>query len=223
MLRKSIVVLTALLGVALSASGCNPQVNSSVATFNAEATKIAGGGKVLGTLVATPLPGATSTATSPPNTYDLTQDQTQLLVHAWGQIYGLPSKAEFQIIASGEQVTRFVIDNLQFQGLADSVKGGHVTLGQGQFRLDLAVIDTTGKPGGVTVTFQPTLDAQAQVRLNPLGSDFGSLSLPPTLIPSLGDAVHTALTGAKDDALSKVTLHSLSLENGVMTVTGAVK
>lgn len=227
MIRRSLFIGLSLVGLAVTTVGCNPQLNSSVATFDANATKLASGGQVAGTLagtlIVTPIPGATVTPTPPANVYNLMADQTQLLVSAWGKIYGLPTGSEFQVTASGQQVTRFVVDNLQIQGLADTVKGGNVTLGQGQFRMDLAIVDTTGAYGGVTVTFQPTLDEQAALKLNPLGSEFGVLSLPPALIPSLGDAVHTTLTGAKNDALSKVTLHSLSLENDVLNLTGVVK
>ena len=230
MLRRTLLTGITLAGLALGMSACNPQLDSSVATFNANATQLAGGGQSAGTLVGpsvgtfqaglTPLP---PTPTPPANVYDLTLDQTQLLVSAWGKIYGLPAGAEFQIKASGQQVTRFVVDNLQIQGLADTVKGGNVTLGQGQFRLDLAINDLNNTSGKVTVTFQPTLDETATLKLNPLGSEIGALSLPPTLLPSLGDAVHTTLTGAKNDSLSKVQLRSLSLENDTMILTGVVK
>ena len=227
MLRRTLLTGITLASLALGMSACNPQLDSSVATFNANATQLAGGGQSAGTLVGPAVgtfeAGLTPSPTLPANVYDLTLDQTQLLVSAWGKIYGLPAGAEFQIKASGQQVTRFVVDNLQIQGLADTVKGGNVTLGQGQFRMDLAIVDTTGVYGGVTVTFQPTLDAAAVLKLNPLGSEFGSLNLPPALIPSLGDAVHTTLTGAKNDSLSKVTLRSLFLENDTLTLTGVVK
>ncbi len=224
MLRKSGFALAALLGtVLLGVSGCGGQLDSNVATFNANATKVAQGGRVIGTLVVTPLPGPTSTATPPPNNYDLSSDQTALLVHAWGQVYGLPSQSQFSIKATQQQVATFLVNNLQtVDGLGDTVKGGNATLGSGQFRVDLAIVDTTGKYGGVTVTFQPTLD-QAQLKLNLLGSDFGSYNLPLTLRPALGDEVHTTLTGARDDNLSKVVLTSVSLDNGVMLIVGVVK
>jgi hypothetical protein len=227
MLRRTLLTGITLTGLALLMSACNPQLDSSVATFNANATQLAGGGQSAGTLVGPAVgtleAGLTPSPTLPANVYDLTADQTQLLVSAWGKIYGLPVGAEFQIKAGGQQVTRFVVDNLQIQGLADTVKGGNVTLGQGQFRMDLAILDTAGVNGGVTVTFQPSLDETAALKLNPLGSEFGTLSLPPALIPSLGDSVHTTLTGAKNDSLSKVQLHSILLENDTMVLTGVVK
>jgi len=220
--RNLLLAATVITGLALMVSGCNPQVDSSVATFNANATRLASGGQVIGTFVVTPLP-PTITPTPIANSFDLTQDQTALLVTAWGKIYGLPSGSPFEIIATSGQVTKFVIDYLQVQGLSDTVKGGNVALGQGQFRLDLALVDTLGANGAGTVTFQPTLDAQAAFKLNPQGSEFGSLTLPPGLIPSLGDAVHTTLMGANTDTLSKVTLTGLSLEDSVLHVTGKVK
>ena len=227
MLRRTLLIGITLAGLALVMSACNPQLDSSVATFNANATQLAGGGQAAGTLVGPAVgtleAGLTPSPTLPANVYDLTLDQTQLLVSSWGKIYGLPAGAEFQIKASGQQVTRFVVDNLQIQGLADTVRGGNVTLGQGQFRLDLAINDLNNISGSVTVTFQPGLDETATLKLNPLGSEIGALSLPPNLLPSLGDAVHTTLTGAANDTLNKVRLHSLSLENDTMILTGVVK
>ena len=89
-------------------------------------------------------------------------------------------------------------------------------------RVDLALVvgDEFG-PG--TVTFQPTLDSLGRIRLNPQGGEFGQLDIPSNLVPAIGDAVHTALTGARNDQLSQVNLASFSLENSLLQVEGTVR
>jgi hypothetical protein len=156
-------------------------------------------------------------------TYDLTADTTALLIHAWGQTYGLPPRSQFTIRATQSQVGEYIVQSLQLAGFQASVRGGSATLGSGQFRLDLSLVDTGGASGTGTITFQPTLDASGRVKLNAIGNTLGTLQLPDGLLGNIGDSVEKALLGAPSDAISKVTLQSISLENGVMTVTGALK
>lgn len=215
--KHNLFLLAALALVSILSAGCYGRLDSSVATFNASATQIAGGGGVVGT----PLAMLTPEPTPAPNLFDLTTDPTATLVHAWGETYGLASGSEFTIIASQQQVSDFVIETLQIGGWQNTVKGGNVTIGSGQIRLDVALIDTTGAAGSGTVTFQPTLDEMSRLKLNPQGAQFGSLQLPNGLTEALGDAITTALLGARTDA--KVTLTSLSLENQVMKISGKVR
>lgn len=219
MTRPYYFVLIATLALVLVLSaGCNGRLDSNMATFNAKATEIAGSGGIVGT----PLAMLTPEPTDPPNLYDLTISN-DTLVHAWGQTYGLPSGAEFTIYATQQQVTEFIIQTLQINGWQDTVKSGNVTIGTGQFRLDLALVDTNGDFGSGTVTFQPTIDELRRFKLNPQGAQFGTLQIPNGLTGALGDAVQTALLGAKNDTLSKVTLTSLSLEDQILKVSGSVR
>ncbi|MBN1311534.1 MAG: hypothetical protein JXB30_08955 [Anaerolineae bacterium] len=189
-----------------------------MATLNARATEIAGGGGIVGT----PLAMLTPEPTHPPNLYDLvTAGDT--LVHAWGQIYGLPSGSEFTIWATQQQVSDFIIQTLQVGGWEDTVKGGSVSIGAGQLRLDVAIIDAASNSGSGTFTCQPTLDGMGRLKLNPMGAQFGSLQIPNGLTGALGDAAQTALAGAKNETLSKVSLKVISLENETMEVSGTVK
>jgi hypothetical protein len=219
MARRHYFTVIAALALALVLSaGCNGRLDSNMATFNAKATEVAGSGEIVGT----PLAMLTPQPTVPPNLYDLTVTN-ESLVHAWGQTYGLSSGAEFAIYATQQQVTEFVIQTLQVNGWQDTVKGGNVTFGTGQLRLDVAIEDTNGDSGAGTVSFQPTLDELRRLKLNPQGAQFGTLQIPNGLTEALGDAIETALIGAKNEALSKVILKSLSLENQTLKVSGTVK
>jgi hypothetical protein len=201
-------------------SGCNPQINAGIATFNAQATNVAStGGQIASTLAVTPVP----TATTVVSTYDISADPSQLLIHVWGQVYTLPPGSVFTIVATQEQVATYIIQNLQLAGFQDSVKDGSVTLGSGQLRLDLSLVDTTGATGTGTITFQPTLDSSGRIKLNLIGSSFGSLKLPDHLLSYMGDSVEKVLMGAASDSLSKVTLNTLSFESASLKVGGTLK
>lgn len=211
--------MTTLILVLLLSVGCNGRIDAYIKSLNSSATEVAGGGGIVGT----PLAMLTPAPTLPPNMYDLTANANETLVHAWGQTYGLSSGAEFAIFATQLQLTEFVIQTLQVGGWQDTVKGGNITIGTGQIRLDVALVDSTGNFGSGTVTFQPTIDELGRLKLNPQGAQFGTLQIPNGLTEALGDAVETALIGAKNDTLSKVTLKSLSLENETMKVAGKVR
>jgi hypothetical protein len=217
-----------VLGLILIAAllmGCNGTLDSNVATLNAAATAAASGN------VNVPIVTAASTLltpapTTPPNLFDLTTDPSASLAHAWGQTYGLGRGAEFTIVADEAQASQFVIETLQLGGWQDSVRGGSVALGVGQVRLDVALILGTGDQqqfGSGTVTFQPTLDGLGRLRLNPQGAQFGQLTIPDNLTSALGDSIYTLLTGARNDSLSRVNLTQITLENGVMRVSGTVR
>ena len=217
-MKKALTILTLLAATLLA--GCNPEINSSMATFNAEATKVANtGGQIAATLAVTTAPTATPVVAN----YDLTTDPSQLLIHAWGQAYGLSSGSQFTITATQDQVATYILDNLKLAGFQNSVSGVSSAIGSGQLRLDLAIIDTGGTPGPSTVTFQPTLDTGGKLKLNLIGTSFGQLKLPDGLLGGLGDSVEKALMGASSDAQSKVTLSGLTLENGTLKITGTVK
>jgi hypothetical protein len=214
--KRHLPVIGLSLALALVVSvGCNGgSIDDNVATVNALGTQAAGGA---------PAAGGTITPTGLPNLRDLTGDPSAPLVRAWGQTNGLPSGSEFTIVATDNQVGVFVIETIQLNGWEESVQGGSVVIDAGQLRLDMALIDVNGDFGAGAVSFQPTLDELSRVKLNPLGGDFGGLKLPDGLTAAFGDAVLNALIGAPNDSLSKVTLDSLSLEDGVMRVSGTVR
>jgi hypothetical protein len=204
----------------IAAAGCNPQINSSVATFNANATNVASsGGNLAQTLAVTPLPTSTPVVA----TFNITTDPNELLIHAWGQAYGLPAGSQFTIVATQAQVGTYIVQNLQLSGFQDAIKGGSATIGSGQIRLDLSIVDTAGATGTGTITFQPTLDAGAKLKLNLIGSSFGTLKLQNGLLGAIGDSTTKALIGAPNDATSKEVLSALTLENGTLTVIGTIK
>jgi hypothetical protein len=219
MTRRNYLILITSLTLALTLSaGCNNRLESYIKGLNQSATEVAGGSGIVGT----PLAMLTPAPTKPPNLYDLTVTN-DTLVHAWGQTYGLPSGSEFTIYATQLQLTEFIIQTLQIGGWQDTVKGGNVTIGTGQLRLDVAIQDTAGDTGAGTVTFQPTIDELGRLKLNPQGAQFGQLQIPDGLTAALGDAVEQALIGAKNNTLSKVTLKTLSLENETLRVTGRLR
>jgi hypothetical protein len=215
--------------IALMLVGCGGQLDRNIATLNAAATAAASGGALDLTLPS--LPGSellTPQPTDPPNTYDLTTNPTGELVSAWGQVYTLGSGSQFTIRATEDQAGRYVIQNLQANGWQDTVKGGSIAIGSGQVRVDLAlqIAEQNGQPmqfGAGTVTFQPTLDSSGNVRLNVLGADFGTLSLPANFTGAIGDAVHSMLTGAPNANLSKGRLTQITLESNLMAVNGTIK
>lgn len=214
----------ALLVLVTLLAGCNDTLDNNIATLNAAATQAAQGVNV--TLPS--LPGLEQTAgalfpTGVPNVFDLLANPGETMAHAWWQIYGLPSGSEFSIIATEDQAGQFVIETLQLGGWQETVRGGSVAIGVGQIRLDVALILEDDEFGSGTVTFQPTLDGLGRLRLNPQGGEFGQLQIPNNLTTALGDAIHTLLTGARDDSLSKVTLTQLGLENGTVEIHGRVR
>jgi hypothetical protein len=211
--HRSLILYMLLILIVVTAlsAGCNGnKIDANVATVNALATQVASG------YIAT----RTAAPTEIPNLYALSADPSALLVHAWGQVNGLPRKSEFTIVTTQQQVGDFIIETLKLAGWDETVQGGSVVIDVGQIRLDLALIDANGAFGAGTVSFQPTLDEMGRVKLNPLGGGFGDLKLPNGLTAAFGDAVYTTLAGAPNDRLSNVTLHSLSLQGGIMEVTG---
>jgi hypothetical protein len=213
----------ALLSI-VSLSGCNGVLDANMATLNAAATNAASG-QINVTLPA--IPGAellTPQPTNPPNTYDLTIDPNGNLATAWGSIYAQGGGTQFTLIATELQAGQFVIQTVQAAGWQESVRGGSVAIGLGQTRVDLAILlELLEQFGAGTVTFQPTLDGTGALRLNPLGADFGTLTVPSGLTSSIGDAVHSLLTGAATDNQSRVNLTQITLQGGIMQVSGTVR
>jgi hypothetical protein len=224
--RHKLVLAAAALAALLLGAACQGNLDEIVADFNARATQVAGGtlaaeATLSAILVGTPVPEG---FTPPPaNTFDLTTNYAATLAQAWGQTYALPSGSQFEIRATQQQMGDYVIQQLQVTGWERTARGGSIAIALGQVRLDLALEDSDGNFGAGTVSFQPTLDATGRLRLNPQGGDFGGLRMPDNFTPALGDAVHTALSGARDASLSRVSLTRLMLENGVLDVAGTVR
>lgn len=221
-IRPRINALSLLIVVAASAACGNSNLGQNVATMNAAATKAASGEVLPASTVVEDIFGEKPTPepTAIANLHDLTVDPNGRLVAAWSSVYALSGREAFTIVATQEQVGAFIVQSLRVNGWDATVISGGATIGGGQIRLDLEIVDTTGASGLITVTFQPTLNAAQQVELHPAGGDFGTLKLPNGLTGALGDMVYTALTGAPDDRLSKVTLSLLSLESGQMRLVG---
>lgn len=223
MTRRTILmigVLSILIMGLITSCGDNTTLSDNVATLNAAATKAAGGdvgNGGSGGEEATPEP-----TSLPPNYFDLTANPNGTLANAWGTINGLPSGQEFTVIANEQQVGTYIIERLQFNW-EETVRGGSVTLGSGQIRLDVALVDEENNFGSGTITFQPTLDELGRVRLNPSGADFGTFDLPNGLLAAFGDEVNFALGGAPDESLVRVSLTRITLENGTMEVEGKTR
>jgi hypothetical protein len=223
MSRRLLSILILVL-IVLMTAGCSENFGKAITNMNANATRVAGGVTDPGSPDANPADTPTPEPTAEPDGYyDLVSDPSTSLVQAWGRIYGLPSGSEFAIIADQVQVGEFTVQTLQLEGWDQTVPGGSASIALGQIRLDLALVAANGDFGSGSLTFQPTLDESARLHLNPRGAEFGGLQMPNDFIPALGDAVHASLTGAQTDALTKVTLSQLSLDNGVMTVRGTVR
>lgn len=218
-MTQRIILIIGVLSVLLM-TGCdgNTTLTDNVATLNAAATKAAGGDGGSGSGESTPEPTAL-----PANYFDLTADPGKSLANAWGTINGLPGGQEFTVIASEQQVGTYIIERLQLSGWEETVRGGSVTIGSGQIRLDVALVDEENNFGSGTITFQPTLDELGQVHLNPLGADFGTFDLPNDLLAAFGDQVNFALGGAPNESLIRVSLTRISLEDEIMQVEGKTR
>ncbi len=224
--RHTLALAAAALAALLTGVSCRGNLDEIVAEFNARATQVASStlvaeGTVSAVLRGTPTPEGY--VPPPPGTFDLTGDPAASLAHAWGQTYALAPGTQFEIIATQQQMGEYVIQQLQLAGWDQTARGGSIAIALGQVRLDLALVDADSNFGAGTVTFQPTLDPAGRLRLNPQGADFGGLRMPNNFTPALGDAVHTGLTGARDDSLSRVSLSRLVLENGILDVAGTVR
>lgn len=216
----SILVLTSLLLAACGSIQIGGSVDENVATINAIATRGAGG-DVSGALEGQQqqlTPTVEPTATPDPNFRDLTLNPNALLVQAWGQVAGQGAGSTFTIIATDTQVGTYIISDLQLR-FADSVQGGSVTLAPGQLRLDIALNASEGQFGSGTVSFQPTLNTDGTLRLNPQGANFNGITVPNGFTTAIGDSVNKALTG--DNA--NVSLTELSLDNNRLVVAGSIR
>jgi hypothetical protein len=224
MARRLILALVAV-AVMVGVSGCQGSIDEVVGGFNARATQIAGGQVGGAAPTATPQPGPTAGPTSVPTGFhDLTTDPNALLVQAWGQTTGLPSGSQFQITADQYQVGQYIIQVLQSDRRSQTaVRGGSLAIDLGQIRLDMALEDTSGQFGSGTITFQPTLDEAARIRLNPQGANFNGLRMPDEFTAALGDAMLTVLTGAPTEDLRRVNLSEISLSGGRMRVSGTIR
>jgi len=230
MTRRAISILLACLALILMVvTGCEGnKLDSNLATFNARATQVAGSTVPVGEILTEIpiLPGQTEQpggGTSEQHVFDLTTNPNADLAEAWSHTYGLSRGETFKLTATQTQVGIFVIDTLQLYGLENTVRGGSAAIGASQLRLDLSLVGDNGDFGGGTVSFQPTLDSLGRLRLNPQPAQFGGLELPSNMLSLLGDAVHTALTGARNDDQSVVTLTLIQLENGILDLEGSIR
>jgi hypothetical protein len=224
-MSRRLLIVIILVFILMLTAGCSENFGNAISNLNANATRIAGG-EVTDPENPDAEPAETATpepTAEPDGYYDLVSNPSASLVQAWGRIYGLPAGSEFTVIADEVQVAEFTVQTLQLEGWSETVRGGSTTIALGQIRLDLALEASDGSFGSGSLTFQPTLDELAHLRLNPRGAEFGGLHMPDDFTPALGDAVYASLTGAQTAALSQVTLSQLSLDNGVMTVKGTVR
>ncbi len=225
--RKLIALLLGLTLTLMLTAGCNSRLAERVRQLNEAATRAASGDLgfigITPATPATPAPPTPQPTPTPPNLQDLTGDPNATLAHAWGVVYALPSGSEFTIIATERQVGDHIVRLLQLKGWDQVVRGGSAKVALGQLRLDLAMEDSEGKFGAGTITFQPTLDAGGILHLNPRGADFGGLHIPDNFTPALGDAVHSVLTGAETEALTRVRLSLIGLDEGILRVSGTVR
>jgi hypothetical protein len=222
--RKHLTLACAVL-ILLAGAACTKSLDEAIADLNARATQVASGGSAgvnLGDVLPTPGPSPTP---GPASEYNLALNPNASLADAWEQVYALNPGTEFTITATEQQVAAYIIHELQATGWADNVRGGSATIGVGQIRLDLALIDTQDGFGAGTATFQPTLDASARVQLNPQGTDLRGLVMPGDFTAALGDAVLSALTGPESSTFlrSEVRLSRLSFENGRLSVSGTAR
>ena len=224
-IRRRILAGAAVLAALLFA-GCSGRLAEAVADFNARATQVAGGQIEIGDGTTVPLVptggvdinlGGTPQASGE---FDLVANPSITLVSAWEQIYALPAGTPFSINATQDQVGMYVVEYLQAAGWGETARGGSAAIANGQVRVDLAVEATDGNFGAGTVTFQPTLDGTARVRLNPQGGDFHSLQMPNNFTSSIGDALIAAVSGSPATDVQQVTLNRLVLEGGTMQVSG---
>ncbi len=219
---KTVHILILVSTMSLLAACGNLQIggtlDENVATVNAIATRGAGG-EVAGALPDQAVtPTIEPTATPDPYFRDLTLDQSALLVEAWGQVAGQPANTTFTIIATETQLGGFIIADLQLR-FSDTINGGSVTLAPGQLRLDMALTGEDGSFGSGTASFQPTINEDGTLRLNPRGANFSGISIPNGLTPAIGSAVDKALTGANP----RVSLTALSFDGNRLTVSGIVR
>lgn len=221
---KRIALTLILICSVLLLAACDGRADNTISEMNRLATQAAGGdpGTTDGAAEPEPAePTPTPEPTEPPNRFDLTANPNSLLASPWGTIYGpgVASGEPFTIIATEDQVGRYIVQTLQQDGFIDEVRGGSAQIGEGQMRIDLALVDEDGDFGSGTVTFQPTLQG-SELRLNPSPANFGALDMPGDFFPAIGDAVTKALVGAATANLQQVNVTSLTFENGVLTIEG---
>ena len=112
--------------------------------------------------------------------------------------------------------------SLGLAGWGGRVSDVHVGMGLGQIRIDFTLEAGLARIPA-SVTFQPTLDSQGQLLMNVVSANFGGQQAPPGLVDALGEAVAWALTGSRTEQNRKVTLTTIIIDSGTLTISGYLK
>jgi hypothetical protein len=243
--RGPIVWGLALSGLIVSACVCTSGVGQllrPVATLSAASTRVSAAGQTLhptfSALEATHGPtiaAAAATAASGAGTavaqagpsiataavvvWDIASIGDASLQNAWDGTYGLQAGVPFTVSANEEQVRSLIERSLGLAGWGGRVSDVQVGMGLGQIRIDFT-LDAGLARIPASVTFQPTLDPQGHLLMNLVSANFGGQQAPPGLVDALGEAVAWALTGSRTEQDRHVTLTTISIDSGMMTVSG---
>lgn len=148
---------------------------------------------------------------------------------AWSQAYALPPGVPFVVTTTEAEIQAMLDEKMAASSYGDSIKNLKVTLANGQIKVSftLTISQQIGQKSvsvsaDGSVVWAATIDSSGQLALAIVSADFGKLSIPPEMLAPLSEAITQAITGAQTGAQSKVTLTSLVIDNGLMTVKGYV-
>lgn len=152
------------------------------------------------------------------------------LKEAWSQVYQLPTGVPFTVTTTEAGIASAIDEKMAASGSGDKIGNLKVILSGGQIGVAFTV--KVGQQAGPnpadvsangTVIFAASVDSTGQLALAIVSADFGKVSIPPEMIAPLSEAISQAITGAAAGSQVDVTLTSLAIDGGTMTIKGVVK
>jgi hypothetical protein len=148
---------------------------------------------------------------------------------AWSQVYQMPPGVPFAVTTTEAEIEAMINEKMAASGYGDKISNLNVTLDNGQIVVSFTLtINQQVGPKKVelsadgSVVFAASIDSSGQLALAIVSADFGKISIPPEMLEPLSEAISQAITGAAAGSQANVTLTSLVIDGGEMTVKGYV-
>lgn len=141
---------------------------------------------------------------------------------AWAQAVEMPPGVPFRITISEAEIEDKILSSMTSSGYGANISSLDVTLQNGQIGLSFifTVPDRTSAQVQASVVFNASIDANGDLVLTVASAEAGRFSIPPEMLTAFSDALAEAMTGAASSAETEVTLTSLVIADGLMTIEG---